>query len=121
MIDDKKLPEGLPRELEKRTLEKLATMIRLGANPAAMEALVDREAKKIVEMMTPAEKGQYRYPTGKLVRLDEVPDGVMEDHLQRYSMGELERGQFIVIEGSKTHYLFIMDQQTKERIEKKLG
>lgn len=114
----KKAKNARVKDLEEAAVEKVMRMIKQGVHPAAIVGQVETEARKIAERMTPAEKALSRYPDATLVGLDEVPSSVVEDHLTRYTKDELQRGQFILVKGSKKHYVFFMDKKTKERLEK---
>jgi hypothetical protein len=114
----KKVRDRQLSDLQKAAVDRVMGMISRGAHPKAIIARAEAEAKKIAIGMTPAEKALLRYPDGILLDLDEVPISVVEDHLKRYTNDELKRGQFIVAEGDKKHYVFFMDQKTKERLEK---
>ena len=115
----KKVRDRRLSDLQDAAAERVMGMIKRGVHPATIMAQVEVEAKRIAERMTPAEKALLRYPDATLVGLDEVPSSVVKDHLKRYTKDELKRGQFIVVEGNKKHYVFFMDEKTKERLEKK--
>lgn len=105
-------------DLQEAAVEKVVGMIKQGADSEAIIAQIDANAKKIAKAMTPAEKAVFVHPNGTLVDLDAVPASVLEDHLRRYTKQELERGQFIILEGTEKRYSFFMDQKTKERLTK---
>ena len=101
-------------EAEAKAVDNVASMIMRSADPAMIEARLEAEARSIVRQMPPAEIATMLHPDGKLVPLKRVPQDVINDHLGRYSMEELGRGQFIVVMGSEPHYVFVMDHKANE-------
>ena len=107
------------RKLEQEALDRLSALLMQGVHPEALDAEVTAAAKRIVRQMTPAQIAQMRHPEGKLVPLSRVPQGVIKDHLLRYTMNQLQRGQFIVLMLGKAHYIFCMDHEAREERDKK--
>jgi hypothetical protein len=97
----------------------ISDMMKRGADPLLMTAQVEASARKIVEAMSPAEIAKLRYPDGELIVLSSVPSAVVKDHLERYTIDKLKRGQFIKVTGAKTHFVFFMDHKAKARREAK--
>jgi len=74
-------------------------------------AVVEAVAQATVAQMSPLEIGLTVYPTAKPLALHSVPQAVVDDHLQRYSQEELERGQFFEVLAGR--YVFFMDHEAK--------
>ena len=75
-------------------------------------------AEKIVLAQTPLQIGQMLHPGCRAAALADVPAPILDDHRQRYTEKDLREGQFIIVTGSKDHYVFIMGHETKKRKDK---
>lgn len=80
--------------------------------------IYDEAAKRTVDCMTSLEIGKTLHPDCQGVALDEVPLEIIEAHRDRYTNEDLRQGQFIVVTGSREHYIFIMSHEIKRRKEK---
>jgi hypothetical protein len=79
--------------------------------------LIEKVAQAIVKGMNPREIGLMLYPSARPIPLSEVPEEIVQEHLDRYTEEDLKTGQFL--ETSKGNYTFIMNHETKRRITSK--
>jgi hypothetical protein len=77
--------------------------------------IYDAAAQRAVDALTPLQIGQILYPGCRGVALADVPASVLDDHRQRYTEEDLREGQFVIVTGSREHYVFIMGHETKRR------
>ena len=89
-----------------------------GMSALANLQIYDEAAKRTVACLTPLEIGKTLHPGCQDVALDEVPLEIIEEHRDRYTDEDLRQGQFIVVTGSREHYIFIMSHETKRRKER---
>ena len=77
--------------------------------------IYDAAAQRALDNLTPLQIGQVLYPGCRGVALADVPVAVLEDHRRRHTDDDLREGQFIVVTGSREHFVFIMGHETKRR------
>ena len=81
-------------------------------NDDEIDGFIDTAAHQMVSQMSPKEIGLMIHPDGKPVKLNRVPEDIIQDHLTRYTKKELKRGQFFLV---REKYTFIMDHEAKRK------
>ena len=107
-------------EFSKDFNEKIAQQAQRIQSELGMTALTrpdiyDAAAQRAVDDLTPLQIGQILHPGCRGVALADVPAPVIEDHRRRYTEADLQQGQFVVVTGSREHFVFIMGHETKRR------
>ena len=108
-------------KLEQAALDRIMAMHQRGAHPDPILAQIETE--RIVRSLSPANKALLKHPEGKLVQLADLPEDIRQDYLRRYTLAELEKGQFVLVRGKKKtrRYVFFMAQRTKDRLDGSRG
>jgi hypothetical protein len=88
---------------------------KFGLAALTQPEIYDAAAQHAVDNLTPLQIGQVLYPDCRGVALADVPASVIDDHRRRYTDDELREGQFVVVTGSREHFVFIMGHATKKR------
>ena len=80
--------------------------------PKEIVDLVDVMVHQSIYKMSPKEIGLMVHPDGRPIKLNKVPEDVIQDHLNRYTKRELKRGQSFLV---RNKYTFFMDHETKKK------
>ncbi len=88
---------------------------KFGLAALTQPEIYDAAAQRALDNLTPLQIGQVLYPGCRGVVLADVPASVIEDHRRRHTDDDLREGQFVLVTGSREHFVFIMGHETKKR------
>lgn len=77
------------------------------------EDLIDSFAQDMVQRMSPLQRGKLLYPHARPVAFKDLPQSVLSDHLNRYTLEELRDGQFFEVLSGR--FTFIMGNEAYDR------
>lgn len=100
-------------KMKKKREELIEKYTKAGYPPNAINAIVDNEIREMILKMGPADMAAFQYPDAKLVKLNKIPQQVLDENLEKFSQEELEDGQFVKKNGK---YIFCMGPKAKSRL-----
>jgi hypothetical protein len=106
----------LPKEVNDKMKEQIRHILHeFPTAERTRSETFDAAVLRTVDSLTPLQIGLMLHPGCRGIALADVPASVLEDHRRRYTDDDLREGQFIVVIGSREHFVFIMGHETKKR------
>jgi hypothetical protein len=106
-------------ETQRRMLERIRSMVAMGAHPAVVEAQIETEIQKLRHYMSPFDVARTAWPDCIRVPMSDVPRAVFDECLRGFTPEDLRQGVFIRKRPDDPKPCFVMSWETSQR--KKTG